>query len=96
MKTINVKIPINPGNGVDVKGRNGYFGLNEVYIWNRAIGPREAIQSKSGNWVYVNFYSQKKGNAAPALIEGDAENVKALLEQILAVIDSTMESTNAV
>jgi len=59
---------------IECKGRNGYFKLDCIDTW------------KIGDELRIEFFSKKRGDAAPMVIAGPKEKIKALITKLFTQI----------
>ncbi len=62
---------------IALRGRNGYFDLNEV----------EVSELESGN-IYIGLFSKKRGQSAPVSFYGTKTDLHGMLAEICHFISS--------
>lgn len=68
---------------IDAKGRNGYFTLNEISIFETS--PRNGLDQEC----FVDFFGKRRGKSAPLRFTGPREALLAMFEQVVAKLKNS-------
>lgn len=70
---------VKPDGKMEFKGRNGYAMLGFVDVWG--------VYWREPHTIYLDLYSKRAGDLPPARIQGTPEQVRKLLEDLLAAVN---------